>query len=262
MIKKQTAKLINNIIKEIYNCEDCDEMRLKVLEMIHLVVPYLCASFFLASEDKAHLLASPVAINVTEEVLCEYVEMYEWEDPTRHIFSNGESQVYRESDYLSKESLKNSEYYNCLWEQAEIDESFQISIAAKGVFLGIITLFKRASMREYNDDDRFLLELLLPHLEKRLEKEKIKVREMREYREIVFSNEEQDRLVQKYKLTPREMEIFNILLEGTPITGICEKLCISENTVRKHTTNIYHKLGIHNRWEIVKLFTSEKTENQ
>lgn len=144
MIKKQTAKLVNNIIKEIYNCEDCDEMRLRVLEMIRYVIPYLAATFYLASEEAGHLLASPVAINVPEGILHEYRDKYEKIDPVRHIFSNGVSQVYEEFDYLSEESIQNLEYYNCLWKKDGIDNSIQLSIASKGVFLGIITLFKKA----------------------------------------------------------------------------------------------------------------------
>lgn len=113
-------------------------------------------------------------------------------------------------------------------------------------------------MREYNEDDRFILELLIPHLEKRLEKEKNGKKESWQYRKITLSGQDRDRLIKEYKLTSREMEIFHALLEGIPIASICNEFCISENTVRKHTTNIYHKMGIHNRWEIIKVFTPDE----
>ena len=52
-------------------------------------------------------------------------------------------------------------------------------------------------------------------------------------------------------LTKREMEILSLLAKGLPNKRIAEKLFISPETVRRHTSNIYGKLNVHNRHEAV-----------
>lgn len=52
-------------------------------------------------------------------------------------------------------------------------------------------------------------------------------------------------------LTTREREILRSLAAGMRIVQISRELGIAEQTVRNHISNIYGKLGIHNRVEIV-----------
>jgi LuxR family transcriptional regulator, maltose regulon positive regulatory protein len=52
-------------------------------------------------------------------------------------------------------------------------------------------------------------------------------------------------------LTKREMEILSLLAKGLPNKRIAEKLFISPETVRRHTSNIYGKLNVHNRYGAV-----------
>ena len=48
-------------------------------------------------------------------------------------------------------------------------------------------------------------------------------------------------------LTPREQEIFNLLIENNNTKDIAEKLKISEKTVRNHISNVMQKLGTKGR---------------
>jgi LuxR family maltose regulon positive regulatory protein len=52
-------------------------------------------------------------------------------------------------------------------------------------------------------------------------------------------------------LTKREREILSLLAKGLPNKRIAEKLFISPETVRRHNSNIYGKLNVHNRHEAV-----------
>ena len=51
-------------------------------------------------------------------------------------------------------------------------------------------------------------------------------------------------------LTPREMEIFTLLLTEMPFKQISITLNISENTVRFHSKNLYRKLNVQSRTEL------------
>lgn len=55
-------------------------------------------------------------------------------------------------------------------------------------------------------------------------------------------------------LTPREKEVLNLLALGMTYTDIAEDLEISPHTVRRHIENIYSKLNINSRSEIIRLF--------
>lgn len=50
-------------------------------------------------------------------------------------------------------------------------------------------------------------------------------------------------------LTPRELEVLELIMAGLTNREIAEKLVISAETVKKHTGNIYSKLGVSNRTE-------------
>ena len=54
-------------------------------------------------------------------------------------------------------------------------------------------------------------------------------------------------------LTDREMQILQLLCRGFSKGHIAQKLQLSENTVRWHSKNLYEKLGIHSKQELLEL---------
>jgi len=57
----------------------------------------------------------------------------------------------------------------------------------------------------------------------------------------------------KYKITPREQEIIRLILGGASNKDTEKKLFISNSTVRNHIYNIYQKLEVQNRLELINL---------
>lgn len=53
------------------------------------------------------------------------------------------------------------------------------------------------------------------------------------------------------ELTPREIELLQLIAEGLSNKAVAEKLYISENTVKYHLKKILQKLGVQNRTEAV-----------
>jgi DNA-binding NarL/FixJ family response regulator len=53
-------------------------------------------------------------------------------------------------------------------------------------------------------------------------------------------------------LTAREKEVLELVAEGHTSQDIAELLCLSKKTVMCHRANIYKKLGIRNRTELIK----------
>ena len=55
------------------------------------------------------------------------------------------------------------------------------------------------------------------------------------------------------RLTPREAEVLERLVEDTPEVAIAEALGISPHTVRSHVKNLYAKLEVHSRAQAVRV---------
>ena len=60
------------------------------------------------------------------------------------------------------------------------------------------------------------------------------------------------------KLSARETEVFLLLAKGRGTEHIQNKLGISSHTVKTHTYNVYKKLGVKNREELLDLVEGEK----
>lgn len=65
----------------------------------------------------------------------------------------------------------------------------------------------------------------------------------------------------KYQLTPREKDIAELVCQGQKNKTIGETLFISEKTVAKHIQNIFEKVGVSNKLELMNKLESVETVN-
>ena len=68
----------------------------------------------------------------------------------------------------------------------------------------------------------------------------------------IFLQEESRKINEPVKLTPREIEITQLICEGKRTGEIATQLFITENAVEKHRSNLFSKLNITNVVELVK----------
>ena len=66
-----------------------------------------------------------------------------------------------------------------------------------------------------------------------------------------------DRLSDQYSLTSREAEVALLLAMGYTLGATAENLTVSLDTVRTHAKNLYRKLDIHKRQELLSLVQGE-----
>lgn len=62
--------------------------------------------------------------------------------------------------------------------------------------------------------------------------------------------------IEESKLTEREKEILNLLMEGLSYKELSAKIFISTETLNSHIKNIYRKLNVHSRSELAAKFNS------
>lgn len=67
-------------------------------------------------------------------------------------------------------------------------------------------------------------------------------------------------LAARYRLTPRETELFGLFVSGRSIPWIAAKLGVSEGTIRSHTRHIYEKTNVHSRQELIDFAQEEIRE--
>jgi DNA-binding CsgD family transcriptional regulator len=82
---------------------------------------------------------------------------------------------------------------------------------------------------DFTDDDRFLLLLLMPHIER------------------MYRTRQHQRAGSTVSLTPRQRQLVDQLRLGHTNTQIARRLGISEGTVRTHLEHVYARLGVTNR---------------
>ena len=59
-------------------------------------------------------------------------------------------------------------------------------------------------------------------------------------------------------LSARETEVFELIAKGRDLPYIADKLVVSKNTVRTHMKNIYTKLGVHSKQEVIDLVDARR----
>ncbi|MCI0468189.1 MAG: helix-turn-helix transcriptional regulator [Beijerinckiaceae bacterium] len=66
------------------------------------------------------------------------------------------------------------------------------------------------------------------------------------------------RRAEELPLTGREIEVCQLLAAGSPRGEIAERLGVSENTAINHCRNLYDKLGVHSRAELVEKLQAQQ----
>lgn len=74
--------------------------------------------------------------------------------------------------------------------------------------------------------------------------------------------DEQDNTMLRFKsdkqLTEKEAEVVKLLLQGYTYKMMARNLFITENTIKYHIKNIYQKLNIKSKMELIKMFVDNE----
>ncbi len=234
--------LLNSIIYKIYTMDSISEMRTQFLEQMKMLIDFDSADFHLASPDGEKKLVSPVLYNCEEDLSISYDEI----DYSRGILYSGKTLIYRETDIIDDSKRVETDYYKKVYKTNNWHYSLQMVLARKKEFVGVVTFYRTIGKDDFVYDDIFILDLLKDHLAFRLYQQKKSGDLMGEKMSVAAATE-------KFGLTRREETILKLLLEGRENATICERLIISENTLKKHILNLYRKLGINNRVSLFKM---------
>ncbi len=126
------------------------------------------------------------------------------------------------SDFLSKGQRKAHPLTAC-------DGSEMMLVLPDGDGRTLRMLVVREEGPDFTEDDRFLLLLLMPHIER------------------IYRSRARQRAGTTVALTPRQLQLVEQLRLGHTNAQIARRLGISEGTVRTHLEHVYTRLGVTNR---------------
>lgn len=244
---------IDDIIYKFNSRKDFDEARLQFLESIRILIPCDSATFFLADKEKKGALCDPVLSDFPEEMSQEYIEIYMDVDYAKWLFSTSQGRSYKTSEWFPPGKREQEPYYKGYYEQCNIHYAALLTLSYNDEFIGIVCLYRNKSWDDFTEKDLFVLDIFKKHLALRTHAQKFSDPAAGEQ----YTHDmavELDLIAGNFNLTPREKEITELLLHGMSNIEISGKLSISESTLRTHSANIYKKLHINRRAELLKVF--------
>lgn len=242
-MQPQEWVFLNRIIYNIYTMSDPDRMRQQFLNDMHVLLDYDCADFYLPD------LARPDGVHLCRPVLdhCDqdYSQVYEEVDYAKELLAGGKSMIYKDSDYLPEEQRVQTPYYCKIYAPNKWHYGLQMILAYDHRLVGAATFYRYMGKDDFTYDDIFLLDQLKDHLAYRLG------------HDTQHGTGTQDKLtvtqaIQECSLTRQEGVVLRLIMDGLENEDIADRLSITTNTLKKHTLNIYRKLGVSSRTQLFK----------
>lgn len=246
-------QLINDFLVEVGGILRLKDYCLKVLELIKPLINYDSANFFIhPGDDKIRRakkeLKEPFTVNIEPKVINDYINYFQFIDDMKDRTFNLPYPV-RSTDIMDYREWSKTEYFNDFLRPNHYYYTCGTDLHYRKHLLGTISFFRDIHSPDFSLKELFLLEMLVPHLANHLYKlmvieEKLKIESL-EQSCLIEINE------RKYSFTPRESEVFELVIKGFNNNEIADELYISVNTVKKHLYKLFLKTGSRNRTELV-----------
>lgn len=257
-MEKNSFLIFNDIMYELYSCNAFEDLKVRFLPRLKMLIPYSYASILAAEltpEGENIRLHTPVCCpDYFSEAEEEYIRRAD-EDHLLWLLHRRESGLIRESDLIPEESRLNNPLYIRCYQKYDIYDTLQYSIIYQQQLLGVLTLFRTRIDGLFSDDDMFFLRSLGTHLN--LAMYRISSAHTGAYGHVPPGV--MDTLAARYHLTGRETEIVHLLLQFSNLDEISARLQIRENTIQKHMQNCFRKMNISSKWELLRLFAGRYT---
>lgn len=250
-MRDKELQIMNKIIELIYSAKNFNELRVELLNGISKLVDFSFSDFVISDvrENQSPDFRDSIVLSrynkINErEFLCQYDQKYFRMDNMNWAFTSGDSFVYRESDLITKEAKCQSRFYTEYLDRFGFAYIAGMIVASESGVLGLVSFYKNERSGDFTDEDMKIFSMLLPHLKRCLNVgNRIKAFKM---------NNNRIMLKYQYHLTDREIEMAGLLIYGYNNHEIVKILGISINTVKKHVSNIFSKLGISGRPQLVR----------
>ncbi|MCI5648818.1 MAG: helix-turn-helix transcriptional regulator [Fusicatenibacter sp.] len=248
-MEKNTFLIINDLIYHLYNSQSLEQLKKNFLMKLNMLIPYSYASILLADqsyEDEVHLTSPICCPDYFTEAEETYIRLSDKDYLLWNLHAR-ESTLVKESDVIADEKRLNAPVYQNCYRKYNIYDSLQYTIVFHQKMLGVITLYRTKVDGDFSNDEMFFLRSLGMHLNASL----YRILNLRK-NESSDPKENALRLRDTYQLTPREVELLSRIFAFKSNEEIASELNIQENTVQKHMQNIFRKMNVSSKWELLR----------
>ncbi len=251
---------ISQLVYRINRCRNYEEFSRTVLEQIRTMIPFTQGMIFKASRINQKIVLSHA--NAVPERSEEYLLLNKYltgnyEPKWLHYLNSPWSCVVRYFDILTDKSWDGLPLYHEILQPQELYYAIYMTYVHRDQALGAIAIWRKKSEEDFSDRELYILEILKIHIE-------LKFYYLSNFQLVPM---EQTAGAQRtaigefseaHGLTKREFEILQLLNDGKNNAEICSQLYISDSTLRKHIHNIYQKIGVRNRMQLVQKMKAER----
>ena len=183
-----------------------------------------------------------------------------WEEETSKnlwlIFS-GRNSAFIDNNRYSEQKWEEQRIFREFYQPNGFYYSMRMVFTFKEEPMGMIQLFRKKESGSFTNRDLFVLDQLQKHFAYRFSYE-VKKGDTRYF----FAKGYYEEIVKKYNLTEREGDVFIQVIQGYSNGEIAERGNVSIHTIKKHLQNIYAKMGVKNRVQLLQCLplSSEKID--
>ena len=237
---------INDIILIINSTIDIKTMRKYFLDAVKLLIPSNKSMFYLLKEEMGIIrLFDSVFINCDQDFLSSYEATFKEAQYGRVAVHSRKSIAYRDTDLMIESVRTNTDVYKSFLLPNKIPFAGGIILAKNRQLMAEITFFKTHKQGDITDKELCILEILKAHLENRF------ILENQNAQSAEYEFRDKTSRLLDYNLTNREIEISKLISTGLDTKEISDQLCISTYTTKKHIQNIFSKLDINSRTQLI-----------
>lgn len=219
----------------------------EALNLIHSLIDNSSSAFYLLNAD---MRRRGVAVyNSNEELVEEYHEYFREIDPLNpdKFHKSGERVVFID-EQIPFEKLQQTRYYQEFMLPHNQRYAVDMFLRQKGEIVAVIGMLRDDSVPAFSEDELKLLRKLQPFLEYTLNS-------------VYFPKRtaERESLQQKYQLTPRELDVLELIIAGSSNKVIANELCLSLSTIKTHLLHIFQKIDVISRADLLSRIISDLT---
>ena len=237
---------LDNIIAAIYTADAATVLQ-QVCKSLKSVIDFDKSFTNLSSnQNNLNRYFHYESLDIDERTLDSYIQYYVDIDYCAWYTVQPHPSVYRDTDLINEQKKEQATFFKEWMLPMNVYYGCGLSAAANEVSYGELTLFRSKGKGDFTDRDLEILEILNRHL-----CQFFSGKYPGGISKSSFDKQMTDFQV-KYNLTAKENEIIENIKRGVEIKELHKVLFVSENTIKKHLANIYTKLNIKNRSQLIK----------
>lgn len=224
-----------------------DLCRLLLEDQLPALIPFRRAVIFqTARQEGQGILREPYSVKLNKTPFLNRQVIPLWSQ----FIMAPHSTAFLQSDLIAAQNWEKTDVYQQIWAPSHIYWALGASILYHDKPLALLALFREPGEPDFSAKEFYILHSLKDALERKF------------YSILVEHNGGGDLLTARiqqaafqYGLTKRETEIVDLVCRNCSTEEICEKLFLATATLSKHLSNIYGKVEVSNRIQLMSMFT-------